>query len=139
MLILKTLTAKQVHRIAHLAKDARSARDALLHGVADDVTGEPHPAKGEHDRIGAGGFDVLPARNPALTALRDAIGGLRPDARSELYALMRIGQGDLAPGDWQEGLSEAARLGDEGVGSLLADDIDLQTHLDRGFHEITSH
>lgn len=139
MHVLKTLTPSQVHHIAQLAREARQARDALLGAAAETAAGEPHPAKGEHDRIGAGGFDVLPASSPPLSALRAAIGRLRPDARSELYALMRIGQGDLAPGDWREGLSEASRLGDAGVGGLLADDIDLQTHLDRGFHEITSH
>jgi hypothetical protein len=138
MHVLKTLTESQVHCIAHLAKDARAVRDALFHGVDDEITGEPHPAKGEHDRVGSGGFDVLPTRNPALAALRAAIGRLQPDARSELYALMRIGQGDLTPGDWPDGLSEAARLGDEGVGGILADDVDLQTHLDRGFYELAS-
>ena len=79
-------------------------------GVSNETGSEPHPAKGEHDRMGEGGFDVLPADDRAVTPLRGAISGLRPDARSELFALMRIGQGELAAGDWQRGLSEAATL-----------------------------
>lgn len=134
--MLTTLTSGRVHHIAQLAKAARDARDALLHGVADETVSEPHPAKGEHDRIGAGGFDVLPADDPAVTALRGAISDLPPDARSELFALMRIGQGELATGDWQRGLSEAATLGDESIGGILADDIDLQSHLERGLYEL---
>lgn len=136
--MLKELSLRQAHLIAQLAKAARDRRDGLLHRGADKTVSEPHPAKGEHDRIGAGGFDVLPADDPAVTALRGAIGGLRPAARSELFALMRIGQGDLAAADWQRGLSEAATLGDESIGAILADDIDLQSHLDRGLYQLRS-
>jgi hypothetical protein len=136
--MLKELTAKQAHRISQLAKSARDARDGLLHGVPDEIVSEPHPAKGEQDRIGAGGFDVLSADDPAVRALCGAIGDLRPVARSELFALMRIGQGDLAAGGWQRGLSEATALGDESVGGILADDIDLQSHLDKGLYALKS-
>ena len=134
--MLINLTSRQAHLIARLAKMARDARDDLLHGVSDETVDEPHPAKGEHDRMGAGGFDVLPADDAAATALRRAIGDLQPAARSELFALMRIGQGELAAGDWERGLSEAASLGDEGVGGILADDIDLPTHLEKGLYEL---
>ena len=134
--MLKNLTLRRARLIAQLARVARDARDRLLHGVPDEAVSEPHPAKGEHDRIGAGGFDVLRPDDPAATALRSAISRLRPAARSELFALMRIGQGELAAGDWQRGLSEAATLGDESIGGILADDIDLQSHLNRGLYEI---
>lgn len=136
--MLKKLSPKQVHLIAQLAKVAREARDALLHGIPEKTVSEPHPAKGEHDRIGTGGFDVLPANDPAVVALRREISGLQPDARSELFALMRIGQGDLAAGDWQRGLSEATALGDESIGGILADNIDLQSHLEKGLYEVGS-
>ena len=136
--MLKKLSAKQVHLIAQLAKVARDTRDVLLHGVPEAAVNEPHPVKGEHDRIGTGAFDVLAADNPAVSALRGAISGLRPDARSELFALMRIGQGELAAGDWQRGLSEATTLGDESIGGILADDIDLQSHLEKGLYELRS-
>lgn len=136
--MLKKVTATQVHRIAQLAKAARDARDILLHGVPEGTVGEPHPAKGEHDRIGAGGFDVLPADDPAVAALRKTIGDLHPDARLELFAVMRIGQGDLAAGDWRRGLSEATSLGDVSISDILADDIDLQSHLEKGLYALNS-
>jgi hypothetical protein len=136
--MLKNVTSGQVRLIAQLARAARDARDALLHGAPDDTVSEPHPAKGEHDRIGTGAFDVLPADDPAIAALHGAISGLAPDARSELFVLMRIGQGDLAAGDWEFGLSEATMLGDESIGGILADDIDLQSHLDKGLYELKS-
>ncbi|HXQ15129.1 MAG TPA: DUF3775 domain-containing protein [Caulobacteraceae bacterium] len=134
--MLGQLTSVEVRRISQLAGAARNARDAMLHGVSGEAVNEPHPAKGEHDRIGAGGFDILPADDRAVAALRGAISGLRPAARSELFALMRIGQGDLAKADFQRGLAEAARLGDESIAGILADDIDLQSHLDRGLYEL---
>ena len=136
--MLEKLTSRQAHLIAQLARVARDARDVLLHGVPEETVSEPYPAKGERDRMGAGGFDVLPADDPAVTALRGAISGLRPAARSELFTLMRIGQGELAPGDWQRGLSEATALGDESIGGILADDIDLQSHLEKGLYELKS-
>ncbi len=132
--MLTEMTSTRVHLIAQLAKVARDARDVLLDGVPEETVSEPHPAKGEQDRMGAGGFDVLPADDPAVTALRGAISGLKPAARSELFALMRIGQGELAAGDWRRGLSEATALGDESVGGILADDIDLQSHLEKGLY-----
>ena len=134
--MLMELEARQAHHITRLAQAAREARDGLLHGVSDETVNEPHPAKGEQDRIGAGGFDVLRADDPALSALRQAIGDLGPAARSELFALMRIGQGELAAKDWERGLSEAETLGDEGVGGVLSDDIDLPTHLEKGLYEL---
>jgi len=135
--VLEKLKARQVHRIARLASSARDARDASLHGVGDELAGEPHPAKGEGDRTGAGGFDVAPTDNQALRALRQAISGLPSDARPELFALMRIGQGELAPANWPRGLSEAAALGDNTVRGILGDDIDLSNHLNKGLYELT--
>jgi hypothetical protein len=137
--MMNRVTPTQVHAIAKLAAAARAARDRLLRGVADEIVGEPHPTKGEQDRTGSGAFDVLPAGSPAVRALQRAIGDLDVQARSELFALMRIGQGELAPGDWERGLSEAATLGEANTFGVLADDIDLQSHLEKGLYQIRSH
>src|SRR5512146_2894866 len=134
--MLKTLTSAQVHSIARLAGAARDAREELLHGVAQDIVGEPHPTKGEQDRAGAGAFDVLPSQDPAVRALCGAIGELNATGRSELFALMRIGQGELAPDTWERGLSEADALGDANAYGILTDDIDLQSHLEKGLYEL---
>jgi hypothetical protein len=134
--MLEKLRAQQAQHIAELAKAARERRDTLLHGVAEETGSGPHPAKGESDRAGPAGFDVLPADDPALSALRDAIARLRPAARSELFALMRIGQGDLAKGDWSRGLSEAETLGNDIIGGILADDVDLSIHLSKALYAL---
>jgi hypothetical protein len=132
--MLSNVTSRQVHLIAQLARVARDARDELLHGAPDEVVGDPHPVKGEFGRTD--GFDILPADNPALKALRDAISGLDAAGRSELFAVMRIGQSDLAASDWERVLAEAATFGDRIVGGILADDIDLQGHLEKGLYEL---
>jgi hypothetical protein len=132
--MLTKLTSSRVRLIAELANAARNARDEVAHGIPQ--VGEPHPARGEHDRTGMGDFDLLPPGDRSVTALRNEIRLLDPGARSELFALMRIGQGELAAADWERGLSEAARLGDESVNGILADDIDLQSHLSRGLYEL---
>lgn len=134
--MLNELTSRQAHLIADLAKRARDTRDLLVHGVPEGDVNEPHPTKGEYDRMGAGAFDLLAPDAPPVAALRGAIGELPPAARSELFALMRIGQGELAAGNWERGLAEASTLGDESIGGILADDIDLQTHLEKGLYAL---
>jgi hypothetical protein len=47
--------------------------------------------------------------------LREAIGGLSPAGRSELYALMRVGQGQIAARNWNRGIAETGTLGDDAI------------------------
>lgn len=49
---------------------------------------------------------------------------------------MRIGQTNLAAGDWERLLAEAETLGDDIVGGMLADNIDLRMHLEKGLYEL---
>jgi Protein of unknown function (DUF3775) len=72
---------------------------------------------------------------PQVVILREAINILSPAGRSELYALMRIGQGALAPRKWHRGLVEAENLGDETVKAALIEDPDLHDHLMKGLYE----
>ena len=134
--MLQKLSLTQVHTIAQLAQTARDARENLLHGVAHEIVSEPHPAKGEEDRAGSSGFEVLPADNPSVVALSHFIGELDAEARRELFALMRIGQGELAPNDWELGLSEATALGESNIAGILSEDIDLKSHLDKALYEM---
>ncbi len=100
--MLKTLNPDQVHFMALLAKAARMQRDELLGGVAEDDLAEPKAARGEHNPTAALGFAPLRPESSQLTALREAVATLSLEGRSELYTLMRIGQGDLAhvPAKW---------------------------------------
>jgi hypothetical protein len=135
--MLQQLTEKQVKQIATLAKAVRKVRDALLNNVPDEDLGEPPSTRGEHNPTAAFALDPLPADDPSLRALRQAVSALPPAARSELFVLMRMGQGDLAINNWERGLSEAERLGEETVTATIMEDIDLHDHLTKGLYEVT--
>ena len=131
--MLRALNKDQAHFIALLAKVARRQRDKLLGNVVEKDLCEPKSGRGEHNPTGLLGFEPLPPDAGQLTALREAIGSLTPDGRAELYALIRIGRGDLAAQEWDRGLDEAALLGEQAIGALM-DDPDLRDHLEKGLY-----
>ena len=91
--------------------------------------------KGESQYAAALGFDPLRSSASQTAALREAIATLSPMARSELYTLVRIGQGDLAAKNWHRGLSEASLLGDETIAAAIVEDADLRDHLMKALYE----
>jgi len=133
--MLRALNPDQVHFIALLAKAARVERDRLLGNVAEDDLVELKAARGEHNPTAAIGLAPDPAESSQVTALREAIASLSPEGRSELYALMRIGQGDLAVRRWHRGITEATALGDDVVTASLIEDPDLHVHVMKGLYE----
>lgn len=106
----------------------------LGHGP-DRTLNEATATRGERNPTAALGFDPLPAENSQLRALRDALGSLSETAKSELYVLMRVGQGQVAAKQWHRGLQEAQSLGDATVTSVLIEDPDLHEHLLKGLYE----
>ena len=94
--MLKVLNPDKVRFVALLAKTARRQRDAFLGNIAEDDLAEAKAARGEHNPTAALGFEPVPPDSLQIAALHDAIGGLAPEGRSELFALMRVGQGDLS-------------------------------------------
>jgi hypothetical protein len=133
--MLKTLNVEQVRFIALLAKTARQQRDSVLGNVAEDELAETKAARGEHNPTAELGFEPVPEESAQIAALREAIAELPPAAHSELFSLMRIGQGDLSAQTFYRGISEAATLGDETVTALLMEDADLHDHLMKGLYE----
>ena len=93
------------------------------------------PGRGEHNPTAALGFEPLSTDAPQISALRDAIATLSEAARCELYALMRIGQGDLGAKDLGRGTSEAHKLGDETIIAAMIEDADLHDHITKGLYE----
>jgi hypothetical protein len=134
--MLRELSVERVKFVALLAKAARSERDGFLAKVAEKDIGSVQPAKGEHNPGADLGLDELPPDGTQAKALREAIAALSPDARAELYALARIGQGHLAAQKWHRGLAEAAGLGDQAAAAILLGDPDLHDHLVRGLYEL---
>jgi hypothetical protein len=135
--MLRQLTEQQAHQIAALARAVRKARDALLDNVPDEDLAEPPAARGEHNPTAAFALDPLPPDDPSVAALQRALGALAPAARSELFVLMRMGQGDYGINDWEQGLAEAELLGDQTVTAAMIEDLDLHDHITKGLYEVT--
>ncbi len=133
--MLQKINTDQIRFIGMLAKAARMQRDELLGNVAEDELSEFKKSRGEHNPTADFGFEPLPPDAPQVAGLRDALATLSPEARCELFALMRIGQGDLAPGKWHHGLVEATALGDRTVTAALMEDADLHDHLAKAMYE----
>ncbi len=132
--MLQALSARQVNFIALLAKTARMQRDKLLGNIAESDLVEMKPARGVHNPTASLGFAPLSPDAPEIAALRDAIGALSWDGRAELYTLACIGRGDLAAGQWPDGIDEATRLEDDTVTASLVEDPDLHDHLVKGLY-----
>jgi hypothetical protein len=107
----------------------------MLGHIADRDLNGATVARGEHNPMAALALDPLPAQDMQLSALRDALAALTPGARSELYSLMRIGQGELALKKWRRGVREAQSLGDATVAAALIEDPDLHDHVLKGLYE----
>jgi hypothetical protein len=133
--MLKDLDSGQARFIAILARTARAQRDALLGKATGADLGQPVAARGEHNPTAALGFEPLTAAAPQVAALGEVIAGLSETARRELYALMRIGQGQLVAKKWHRGISDAELLGDETVTAALMEDPDLHDHIAKGLYE----
>ncbi|MFN3655901.1 MAG: DUF3775 domain-containing protein [Pseudolabrys sp.] len=133
--MLENLNVDQARFIALLANAARAQRDALLGKVREADFGGVKASRGEHNPTAALGLDPLPEASPQTDALRDAVASLLPEARRELYVLMRIGQGDFAAKKWHRGLTEATNLGDDTVTGAILEDADLHDHVMKGLYE----
>lgn len=133
--MIHRINTDQIRFIGILAKAARIQRDQLLGNVAEEDLKEFEKSRGEHNPTAEFGFEPLPPEAPQVAALRDALAVLSPEARCELFALMRIGQGHLAAAKWRRGLVEAEALGDRTITAALMEDADLHDHLAKAMYE----
>jgi hypothetical protein len=133
--LLKDLNEDQARFIALLARFARMGRDARLGYVAEGDLDGLKPGRGDHNPTAELGFVPVSAEASATVTLHDAVATLSLPARRELYALMRIGQGDLAAKKWHRGLSEAEMLGEETITAAIVEDPDLHDHLMKALYE----
>lgn len=132
---LKNLTRQQARLIALLARHARNQRDKVLGNVPEVDLGELPPTRGERNPTMDLGFEPLSAEELEEAGLAEAINFLSPAARAELYALMRIGQGQLAASECHKGVSEAILLGDDTVAAIIVENPDLHDHIVKGLYE----
>jgi hypothetical protein len=134
--MLEKINVAEVKHIAEMAKAARGARDQMLDKVRDEDLGEPKPARGEHNPAAGLGLDPLPQDHPVRAALREAITSLSSSARSELRALLSIGQGDYAAKDWEQAVADASMVRDEITIGIMMDEADLHQRLMKGLYEL---
>ena len=134
--MLHEIEILETRRIAELAAAARDARDQSLMPITEVELGEPRPARGVHHPAGALSFGALPDDAPTCQALREAIEGLPADIRRKLWAVMRIGCGDYARGNWDEALVVADTMSDDSIISDLSEEVDLHDRLMKGLYEI---
>ena len=133
--MIESLNTDQVHFVAILAKAARTQRDEMLRRIKEQELAEVTTGRGEHNPTTMLGLEPVRSDAAPRAALQDAITSVSPDARAELYALMRIGQGDLAAKKWHRGITDARLLGDETISAALLEDADLHDHLLKGLYE----
>jgi hypothetical protein len=133
--MLTALNVEQARFVALLAKAARAQRDDLLGNVAEDDLAPLKAARGDHNPTAQLGFGPLRPGASQTEALREALAALSTEGRSELYVLMRIGQGDLAAKKWHRGLNEANLLGDGTITGAILEDPDLHDHIMKGLYE----
>ncbi|WP_159729648.1 DUF3775 domain-containing protein [Methylosinus sp. Ce-a6] len=133
--MLTELKREQAQFIALLARVARIQRDKFLGNVAESDLNDVEPGRGEHNPTADIAFAPLEPGSEQMKSLSSAIDELTPTARAELYALMRIGKGHMGAGDWAEGFSDAARLGESTIAATLLEDPDLHDHLMKGLYE----
>lgn len=134
--MLKELNVDQARFIALLAGTARAQRDAMLGHIVDEDLNGAKAARGEHNPTAGLGYDPLPSSDTQFSTLRAALDSLTVTARSELYTLMRVGQGHLAAKKWHRGLDEAQSLGDATVTAALIEDPDLHDHVSKGLYQV---
>ena len=134
--MLEKIKVVEVKHIAEMAKAARDARDQMLDKVRDEDLGELKPARGEHNPAGGLGLDPLPPDHPVRAALREAVMALPASGRSELRALLSIGQGDYAAKDWAKAVTAAATAPDDATAAMLLEEADLHQYLMKALYEL---
>jgi hypothetical protein len=133
--MLKVLNISQARFIALLAKAARVQSDALLGNVAEADFGEPKPSRGDHEILSSLGLEGAAVGTSQRDLLREAINRLPGAALHELYALMRVGQGQLSAKTLERGLSEAASIDMAELVATIAENPDLHVHLTKALYE----
>ena len=132
--MLHELEVLEARRIADLARNARSACDAMLQSIRDTDLQEPPALRGEHTRNIAGVLNLGIGPLPEYAVLQEAVAGLPRDIREKLWLVAAVGRGDCVITDWDEGLRSAAGLPDDVLTADLIGEPDLHDVLRKGLY-----
>jgi hypothetical protein len=136
--MLNQLSVDQIRQIADLSNECRSIRDQILNKTYQTDTDEEPRAKGERNPSAFDSLEVVEAADDSGTyeRLREMIASLPDDARSELRAVMWVGRGDFAAGDWDQALTQAQGMANETAIDTLTEKADLHGYLMKGLFKL---
>jgi hypothetical protein len=136
--MLNHLTIDQIRQIADLSNECRAIRDTILNKTYQtDVDGVPRP-QGERNPSSFDSLEVVEAADDSgkYQRLRSMIADLTDDARIELRAIMWVGRGDFAAGNWDQALAQADGSANQAVIDTLAEKADLHDYLMKGLYKL---
>ncbi|WP_198038889.1 DUF3775 domain-containing protein [Skermanella stibiiresistens] len=136
--MLDNLEIDQIERIAELSDECRQIRDTILNKTyQSDVDEEPN-ARGERNPSSFDSLEVVEAADDSgkYQRLRGMIADLSEDARIELRAVMWIGRGDFAAGDWGKAMAQADGAANLTVIDTIAEKADLHDYLMKGLYKL---
>ena len=134
--MLKEIMVDQINDIADLSNEARNAQSRLLDKT--QIMDQFDDAERVQEEIGT--FETLDAslNNEPLTRLKQKVDALTPAARRELLAVMLIGRGDFAAGEWDKALSQTESTSNDSDTARLTEKVLLHDYLKKGLYLLKS-
>jgi hypothetical protein len=135
-MMLNQLSTDRLNAIAEAARQLRSTQGDLVEQarVSRDTTGgETRPGSAIDS-----GLDDPNATGPdgPLARLQHEVDALNADQRRELLAVMFIGRGEFAAGEWDRALAQAERVPPAGLTRQATDELQLHDYLEKGLYKI---
>ncbi|HVY14116.1 MAG TPA: DUF3775 domain-containing protein [Rhodopila sp.] len=134
--MLYEIEVLEIRDIADLALSARKCQNRLLERAPDIELGEPSPARGEHNPNASLALTDIPGTRQEFVELQQAIERLPPEILQKVWAVARVGRGDITIREWNDTLASAALLKDDDIVMDLMADPDLHEHLRKGLYAL---
>lgn len=134
--MLNRLSTDQVRRVAELSATALAVRDRLVNKVYDLDLGDQTKER-DRNPTDFDSLQILDAIGSAeYRTLKDFIASLSSEEREELKAVMLIGRGDYAAGQWEEAIAAAQAVPDGSDVDYVAEKAPLRDYLMKGLYEL---
>jgi Protein of unknown function (DUF3775) len=134
--MLNRLSTDQVRRVAELSATALAVRDRLVNKVYDLDLGDQTKER-DRNPTDFDSLQILDAIDSAeYRTLKDFIASLSSEEREELKAVMLIGRGDYAAGQWDEAIAAAQAVPNGSDVDYVAEKAPLRDYLMKGLYEL---
>ncbi|UEM03956.1 DUF3775 domain-containing protein [Skermanella rosea] len=136
--MLNHLSIDQIKQIAELSNECRAIRDLILNKTYQTDVDEVPRAKGERNPSSFDSLEVVEAADDSgkYQRLRGMIADLPQDAQIELRAVMWVGRGDFAAGEWDKAMARADGSASETAIDTMAEKADLHDYLMKGLYKL---